>query len=136
MPKGKPKEKNGECRICKCSFLKNSNKHWYCDDCAKSMRLKRNVKYDRKRRKTTERKNWEKNWRETKGKEKKQIRDYSYHKFRQELLEEIGCCEICGSVFNLEIHHISYTKEKEAIKLFCKKCHTEVHKNEYNKKTK
>ena len=121
-----PNNRNGICRRCKKHFLKNCKSHFHCEECAKEITRERNRIYDRKRRQSQHRKDWEKNWRATIGKEKKAIRDYSYQKYWKELIEEKQCCEICGSKENLEMHHVKYEKSKD-MQLVCKTCHLNIH---------
>ena len=116
------------CIMCGVLFKRTGRAQKYCISCKKIAELERNKTYDRKRRATPHRKEWERKWRQTMGRERKKIRDYSYQKFRTLLLEKIGECEKCSSKKNLELHHHTYSKERSAVQLLCKKCHIKTHK--------
>ncbi len=43
--------------------------------------------------------------------------------------KEKKICEKCGSVKNVELHHITYDLDINIIQLICRKCHRELHHN-------
>ncbi len=56
-------------------------------------------------------------------------RDYLRRKRERYLLkEENNYCINCGSIRNLEIHHITYNQKYNLIEILCRKCHKEVHR--------
>ncbi|NCD06786.1 MAG: HNH endonuclease [Spirochaetia bacterium] len=57
------------------------------------------------------------------------IRQKDRLKYRKQLLEQKGFCQICGSINNLEIHHKDYD-EKSNIILLCRKCHRFLHRKQ------
>lgn len=51
-----------------------------------------------------------------------------YRQIKQQLLEEVGKCELCGSTRELELHHVipvvcGGSDSPENLILVCKKCH-------------
>jgi len=65
-----------------------------------------------------------------KRKEMEAIRRFAYIHFRDNIIQERKCCEICGSIENLEIHHKNYTRDIRDIQLLCRKCHGKMKRKE------
>jgi len=53
---------------------------------------------------------------------------WAYQKLRKNLLKEIGKCQICNSIKNLELHHKEYNKCRNSVMLLCRKCHRKLHR--------
>lgn len=69
----------------------------------------------------------------SKEKYKKYLNLESWKKFAKEIKLSKGCkCELCGSEWNLDVHHLNYDclfKETEYdVVCTCRKCHKKIHK--------
>ena len=61
-------------------------------------------------------------------KDRKRHREWAY-KNRKKILKELKEeCTKCGSISNIQIHHIYYTNNLHDLKILCEKCHIKLHK--------
>ena len=70
------------------------------------------------------------------GETAKKRNNYEYRKWRQKVIERDGCCMMCGSVENLQAHHIKEFSKYPKLRLvlqngitLCEKCHINLHKS-------
>lgn len=73
------------------------------------------------------------------GETHKKRNNYSYRKWRIAVIKRDEKCVKCGSITNLEAHHIKHFSEYPEFSLdldngmtLCKKCHMALHKEERN----
>jgi len=64
----------------------------------------------------------------TKRREQKRAYGYSRRNHLPILKKEIGKCQVCNSIKNLEIHHKKYTKKLSDCMLLCQDCHKKIHR--------
>lgn len=72
------------------------------------------------------------------GETAKKRNNYSYRKWREDVLKRsLYECEMCGSGFNLQAHHIKHFSQYPALRFdpdngmcLCAKCHKELHERE------
>ena len=57
------------------------------------------------------------------------VRAHAGHKLREQIIKLKKCCEICGSIENLEIHHIEYINKEAYVQLLCRSCHKSLHRD-------
>jgi len=57
------------------------------------------------------------------------IRANANHKLRQQIIKLRKYCESCGSLENLELHHLKYINKENYVQLLCRKCHRFIHNN-------
>jgi 5-methylcytosine-specific restriction endonuclease McrA len=58
----------------------------------------------------------------------------SYHDLHQQVLERDGWrCQVCGSMQNLQVHHLKFrsqsgSDEEQNLITLCEECHTRIHR--------
>ena len=58
----------------------------------------------------------------------------SYHDLHQQVLERDGWrCQVCGSMQNLQVHHLKFRSqaggdEEQNLITLCEECHTRIHR--------
>ena len=68
--------------------------------------------------------------------ERERIRGWTMHYKDRILALNNDMCAICKGKENLELHHIEYVRDLNAVMVLCHRCHGELHynKREYKKK--
>lgn len=136
-------EKVLKCETCGVDIVwrGQGRKKQYCLECAEARRIKSVAVAQAKqklKKSSSERKKQLREYmreymrdyyRDEENREKHMMRVRTNHLLRAGRIKMADCCALCQAVDDLQVHHISYTKQlaEYAIVTLCRKCHGEVH---------